>query len=464
MSEPDNIQSINKMPLVTVLLIGTIIAILNQTLLTTAIPHIMAELNIGESTAQWLSSVFMLVNGIMIPITAFLIETFTTRNLFLSAMGLFLLGTIIAIVSPNFSVLLIGRIVQASGAGILMPLMQTILLIIYPVEKRGQIMGTVGLVIAFAPAIGPTLSGYIVDHYQWKTVFHILLYIGIADILAAWFILRNVTQQTFPKVDIPSIVLSTLGFGGILYGFSIAGSSGWISFQVLISIPLGILALIWFILKQLKLESPILELRVFKYPIFSLSVIISTIAFSTMIASEMLLPIYMQNILGFKAMKSGLVLLPGAIIMGLLSPITGRIFDKIGARWLTICGMSIIIITTFFFTQMSIDTTFAYLTTVYGIRMVGMAMVLMPITTAGLNRLSLKLIPHGTALVNTIRQVGASIGTAGFVTIMVTTASMDESSSAISNGIHGVNTAFWAATGLCILALVLSLFVKDIEK
>ncbi len=461
MSEPDNIRSINKMPLVTVLLIGTIIAILNQTLLTTAIPHIMSELNIDESTAQWLSSVFMLVNGIMIPITAFLIGTFTTRNLFLSAMGLFLLGTIIAIVSPNFFVLLIGRIVQASGAGILMPLMQTILLIIYPVEKRGQIMGTVGLVIAFAPAIGPTLSGYIVDHYQWKTVFHILLYVGMADILAAWFILKNVTQQTFPKVDILSIILSTLGFGGILYGFSIAGSSGWISFQVLISIPLGILALIWFILRQLKLESPILELRVFKYPIFSLSVIISTIAFSTMIASEMLLPIYMQNMLGFKAMKSGLVLLPGAIIMGLLSPITGRVFDKIGARWLTICGMSIIIITTFFFTQMSIDTTFTYLTVVYGIRMVGMAMVLMPITTAGLNRLSLKLIPHGTALVNTIRQVGASIGTAVFVTIMVTTASIDESPNAISNGIHGVNTAFWAATGLCILALVLSLFVKD---
>ena len=461
MSEPDNIRSINKMPLVTVLLIGTIIAILNQTLLTTAIPHIMSELNIDESTAQWLSSVFMLVNGIMIPITAFLIGTFTTRNLFLSAMGLFLLGTIIAIVSPNFFVLLIGRIVQASGAGILMPLMQTILLIIYPVEKRGQIMGTVGLVIAFAPAIGPTLSGYIVDHYQWKTVFHILLYVGMADILAAWFILKNVTQQTFPKVDILSIILSTLGFGGILYGFSIAGSSGWISLQVLITIPLGILALIWFILRQLKLESPILELRVFKYPIFSLSVIISTIAFSTMIASEMLLPIYMQNMLGFKAMKSGLVLLPGAIIMGLLSPITGRVFDKIGARWLTICGMSIIIITTFFFTQMSIDTTFTYLTVVYGIRMVGMAMVLMPITTAGLNRLSLKLIPHGTALVNTIRQVGASIGTAVFVTIMVTTASIDESPNAISNGIHGVNTAFWAATGLCILALVLSLFVKD---
>ncbi len=189
----------NKLPVVAVLLAGAFLAILNQTLLATAIPPIMEDLHLTENTAQWLTTIFMLVNGIMIPITAFLIETFTTRRLFLTAMSIFAVGTLICAISPNFSLLMTGRVVQAAGAGIMLPLMMTIFLLIFPVERRGTAMGTVGLIISFAPAIGPTLSGWIVEQYPWRALFYIILPLAIIDIIISYFVLKNVTERTFPK-------------------------------------------------------------------------------------------------------------------------------------------------------------------------------------------------------------------------------------------------------------------------
>ncbi len=200
-------QSIRKLPLMIVLLSGAFVAILNQTLLGTAMPHMMRDLHLSANTVQWLQSIFMLVNGIMIPITAFLIERFTTRGLFLTAMGTFAVGTFIAAIAPDFSFLLVARIAQAAGAGIIMPLMQTILFLIYPVEKRGTAMGMFGLVIAFAPAIGPSLSGWLVEEFSWRSLFYVILPIVIIDIVLAYFILENVTKQTNPKLDMLSIVL-----------------------------------------------------------------------------------------------------------------------------------------------------------------------------------------------------------------------------------------------------------------
>src|SRR5699024_6651055 len=264
----DHGATINRIPLIIVLLSGAFIAILNQTLLGTALPPIMEDLNLSENTVQWLQSIFMHVNGIMIPITAFLIERFTTRGLFLTAMGSFALGTLLCAIAPNFSFLMVGLFLPCSGAGILMPLMQPILFLVYPIEKRGSAMGMFGLVIAFAPAIAPTLSGCLVDQFPWRSVFYVVLPIAVLDIIIAYFILRNVTQQTFPKVDILSIIQSTLGFGGLLYGFSVAGDVGWNNNQVVISLIVGAVTLSLFIFRQLKLEQPILEFRIFKYKMF----------------------------------------------------------------------------------------------------------------------------------------------------------------------------------------------------
>ncbi len=450
-------ETINKVPLMLVLISGAFAAILNQTLLATALPHIMADLHLEANTAQWLTSIFMLVNGIMIPITAFLIGRFTTRALFLSAMGMFAIGTLICAIAPTFSLLMVGRIIQAAGAGIIMPLMQTILFLIFPIEKRGTAMGMFGLVIAFAPAIGPTLSGWLVEQFPWRSLFYVILPIVIVDIILAYILLKNVTERTFPKLDILSIILSSLGFGGLLYGFSSAGSSGWDSQQVVISMVVGALALTWFILRQMKLKQPILEFRVFQYKMFTLTTALGMVVFIAMIGAATVLPLLMQNMLGFTAFESGLALLPGALLMGIMNPVTGRLFDKFGAKWLAIIGLSILTITTFMFTNMSAETTFAYIATVNAVRMLGVAMVMMPVTTAGLNQLPQHLIPHGTAMNNTMRQVSGAVGTALLVTVMVNNTLPEQG---VNGLVHGVNVSFIFAGITAIVGLVLSFFIK----
>lgn len=455
-----NVQLINKIPLVAVLLAGAFLAILNQTLLVTAIPPIMKDFNLTENTAQWLTTIFMLVNGIMIPVTAFLVETFTTRRLFLTAMSIFAAGTLFCVLAPDFPLLMAGRIIQAAGAGIVMPLMMTVLMLIFPVEKRGTVMGTVGLVIAFAPAIGPSLSGWLIEHYHWKALFYVVLPLTIIDIIVAYFVMKNVTKRTFPKVDVASIVLSTLGFGGLLYGFSSAGNNGWANGIVLGALIVGATTLTAFILRQFKLKQPILEFRVFQNKTFTVTTVITMIAFMGLIGAETLLPIYMQNMAGYTALESGLMILPGALVMGVMSPITGRIFDKIGARLLLITGLSIVTVTTLLFTRLTADTTFTYLAVVFAIRMFGLSMVTMPATTAGLNQLPNRLIPHGTAMNNTMRQVAASIGTAMLITVMTGTALQTGQTADPSDLIRGVNIAFYVTAGLTVIALMLSFAIK----
>ncbi|GGE33372.1 putative MFS-type transporter YcnB [Pullulanibacillus camelliae] len=454
----------NKMSISALLLAGTFIAILNQTLMITAIPPIMHEMHISANTAQWLTTVFMLVNGVMIPVSAFLLERFTTRQLFISAMSIFAVGTLIAGLAPNFNVLLLGRIVQSSGAGIMMPLMQTVFLMIFPVSRRGAAMGYVGLVISFAPAIGPAFSGWIIANYSWRVLFFIILPIALIDIVVAFFAMKNVTELTHPKVDILSILFSSIGFGGLLYGFTCAGNFGWGSRSTIIWLAVGAVVLTLFILRQLKMRHPMLEFRIFKINVFSLTTFLTMIGFMGLIGAETLVPLYMQNMRGYSAMESGIAILPGALVTGIMSPITGRIFDRVGARWLAIIGLTIVTLSSLGFSFLDPGTSFSYITIMYAIRMFGLSMVMMPVTTAGLNQLPKHLIPHGAAMGNTMRQVAASIGTAILVTVMTTTAVSARHNAAISHpDIHGVNVAFMVVTLLSVIALALAFFIKRNE-
>lgn len=450
---------INRNVVLAVLVSGAFVIILNQTLLNTALPVFMDYFSITAGAAQWVTTSFMLVNGIMIPVTAFLIQKFTTRGLFFTAMGLFILGTVICAIAPVYPVMLIGRVIQASSGGIIMPLMQTILFAIFPVDKRGSAMGTFGLVIAFAPAIGPTLSGWIVDHFPWQVLFYMMLPIAIIDLIIAWFMLRNVTERTFPKLDVASIILSTLGFGGLLLGFGTAGDAGWLSAEVLISLVVGVVALVVFIRRQLRLDQPILEFRILRYRMFTLNTVLGMLVFIVMVGGMMILPLYMQNMHDYTAMESGLALLPGAVVMGLMSPVTGRLFDAIGAKWLAIPGFVLLTVTTFLFARLTPDTSFAYLAIVNTVRMVGVAMVMMPVTTAALNQLPARLVPHGTALNNTLRQIAASVGTAVLVTIMAS-ASRDPRVYGIDGLVHGANVAFFVAATVGIFGIIGAFFIK----
>ena len=458
--DPAEGTPVNRNLVLAVLVSGAFVIILNQTLLNTALPAFMHYFDITSGAAQWVTTSFMLVNGIMIPVTAFLIEKFTTRGLFFTAMGLFIVGTLVCAIAPVYPVMLIGRVIQASAGGIIMPLMQTILFAIFPVEKRGSAMGTFGLVIAFAPAIGPSLSGWIVDHLPWQTLFYMMLPIAIIDLIIAYFLLKNVTERTFPRLDVLSIILSTLGFGGLLFGFGTAGDAGWLSAEVLIPLVIGAITLTFFITRQFKLEQPILEFRILRYRMFTLNTLLGMCVFIVMVGGMMVLPLYMQNMNDFSAMESGLVLLPGAAAMGLMSPVTGRVFDAVGAKWLAIAGFVLLTGTTFLFARLAPDTSFVYLAVVNTIRMFGVAMVMMPVTTAALNQLPSHLIPHGTALNNTLRQIAASVGTAALVTIMVSAARNPETYG-MAGLVHGANVAFFVAACVGILGVIGSFFIKN---
>ncbi|MGG3692907.1 DHA2 family efflux MFS transporter permease subunit [Heyndrickxia ginsengihumi] len=487
------------------IMLGAFVAILNQTLLNVAIPHIMNDLNVSANTVQWLSTGYMLVNGILIPITAFMITKWGTRNMLISAVSLFTIGSILCAISTNFSILMVGRVVQAAGAGIIMPLLMTVMLTIFPPEKRGAAMGLMGVAMIFAPAVGPTLSGWLIGHYNWHVLFDLIIPFGIVDLIFALIWMKDVTKRTNPKMDLPGIIFSTIGFGFLLYGFSEAGNDGWDSKTVIISLIIGIAALVAFVIREVTTKEPMLNLSVFKYDIFALTTIISMAINMAMFAAMILLPIYLQNIRGFSALDSGLLMLPGAIVMGIMSPISGWLFDRIGARWLAVVGLIITVITTYQFTHLSMSTTYPHLMLLYVLRMFGMSFIMMTVMTEGMNQLPLHLTSHGTAASNTARTVAGSIGTAFLVTVMTNRASFhtanyaDVVSSAnpyiankfaqLSQGfaqltggstqtgqaltnyvlygkvsqqatIEGINDAFLVATGIAVVALILAFFIR----
>ncbi|MGG2110398.1 MDR family MFS transporter [Lysinibacillus pakistanensis] len=445
---------------VLVLLAGTFLTIINQTLLVTALPKIMGDLDINAIDAQWLITSFMLISGIMIPTSAFLLNTITNRTLFFIAMGSFAIGTVICGLSTTFTTLLLGRIVQAIGSGLMIPLMQTLMFMVYPAERRGEAMGLVGIVIAFSPAIAPTVSGWIVDYYEWRYLFYILLPIVGVNILLAFFFMKNMIKLTKPKLDVFSLLLSSLGLGSLLYGISFAGNVGWQNKISWVACIIGIVIIILFSRRQFKLAQPFLELKVFKSRTFTLSTIIVAIIFMTMIGSEILLPIYTQSVKEFSALQSGLILLPGALVLGVISPIAGKLFDKYGIKKIGMIGMFILTISSLPFLFLSKETATWWIVCLYSLRMLGMGLVAMPLATAGINALPNKLISHGSAINNTVRQVFASLGSAIMVGIMSATVSNSEGSSAL---LKGLNNGFMSAFFLIVAAFILCFFIKSKE-
>ncbi len=462
--------------ILSVLMVGAFIAFLNNTLLNIALPSIMKDLNVSTATVQWMTTGFMLVNGIMIPTTAFLIQKYSVRRLFLVSMGLFSLGTILAGFAHAFPLLLTGRMVQASGSAILMPLLMNVMLVSFPVEKRGAAMGVFGLVLMGAPAIGPTLSGWIVEHYDWRMLFHFITPIALVIFFSGFFLLKDKKGKVDIRLDKFSLMLSSIGFGGLLYGFSSAGNKGWDSPQVYLTIITGVISLIVFIRRQLKMEKPMLNFRIFRYPMYALSAAISMVLTMAMFSGMLLLPIYVQTLLGISPIDAGLMLLPGALTMAIMSPVTGRLFDKYGGRVLAIAGLTITTVTTYYFSNLTLETSYTELVILNTLRMFGMSMVMMPVSTNGLNQLPARFYPHGTAMNNTTQQVSGAVGTAFLVSIM---SIRQESYAAdllknfsgqpaeevmmqigVQSMLGGINDAFFVATLISLVALIMAFFIK----
>ncbi|HBI6833013.1 TPA: multidrug efflux MFS transporter [Listeria monocytogenes] len=465
--------SVKRNGILIVMLMGAFVTILNQTLMNVALPSIMKDFGITASQGQWLSTGFMLVNGVMIPMTAFLIERFTTRQLYLFAMITFAIGTAIGGFATDYTMLIAGRMVQAIGAGIVMPLLTVVVLNLFPMERRGRAMGLIGLAMNFAPAIGPTLSGWIVQQYDWRNLFFIIIPFAILDIVVAIFLLKNVGKRTFSKLDVLGVIMSTVGFGSLLLGFSNAGDHDWLTWKVAGFIILGLVVLGIFIRYQTSNKAPLLNFRVFKYPTFALTTAISFFVVMGLFGGMLLLPIFLQTVRGFSPLESGLVLLPGALVTAILSPVTGVMFDRFGAKYLSLVGLIIMAGSTFMFTNLDESTTLTFIIIVQTIRSAGMAMVMMPLQTAALNSLPLKLASHGSAMFNTMRQVAGSIGTAALITVMSKSAAsfatklgpadvIGKTKTDIANHvlIHGIETAFLVAGILSVVACVLALFIQ----
>ena len=446
-----------------IMIFGTFVTVLNQTVVTPAQPAIMAEMGIDEASVQWLTTGFTLVNAIMIPVTAYLTDKHSTKLLFIISLLIFAIGSFMAAVAPKFAVLLVGRLLQAAGAGILMPMVMTVLMLTFPPERRGSAMGIFGIVIAFAPAIGPSASGLVIDNYGWRVLFYAITILIAIVILAALFILKK-TEPINPdaQLDKLSVVLSTVGFGALLYGFSTIGSVGVNLMDSIITL-VGLLVLVLFFRRQLKMEHPMLNVRVLKVRRFLIGTVIGMIVQASLLAAGVLMPIYLQSYMGYSATVSGLVLMPGAILMGIMNPFAGRLFDKYGPRALAITGLAILTISTVGFATLTSTTSIGWLVVIYTVRMFSMSLVNMPITTWAMNALDNKVLNHGTSVNNTLRQVSGSLGTALLVSIdMAVAGAMSGSMAPVQAGILGINAAFFTAVVLSAIALVLTIvFVKN---
>jgi len=460
-------KQINTKVLLFVILVGGFISILNQTILNVALSSFMEVFHVDGTTVQWLSTGFMLVNGVLIPVTAFLMKRFSTRQLFISSMLLLLLGSIFCAAAPNFAILLTGRMIQAAGAGIIMPLMMNTVMFIFPPEKRGTAMGLVGVSLIFAPAIGPTLSGFIVEYVSWHWLFIGMIPIVAVVILLAFKYLVNVNEGEKAELDVFSVVLSTIGFGLLLYGFSNAGSHGWDDLWVLVEIIGGVLVLIYFTIRQLRASDPFLNVRVFQNKIFTMTSLINIIVTMMLYADLILLPIYLQNGRGFTAFDAGLLLLPGAVINALLSPVTGRLSDKFGAKPLFIIGLLLVVPSMWIVTDLTETTSFTFIMVRTIILRIGLSFITMPLNTVGLNALPKELVTHGTAASGTVRQIGGAIGTAIVVTIFTAKQTVyvgDLTAQGKTEGIMSLSSifassdAYYFMTILGAIALVITIF------
>ncbi|MGL4643994.1 MAG: DHA2 family efflux MFS transporter permease subunit [Vagococcus fluvialis] len=461
-------QSKQDITVLIILLFGTFLSFLNQTLMNVALPSVMKDFDITAAQGQWLSNGYMLISGVMIPATAFLIDRFKTRHLYLTSMIVFTLGTFIASISINYPMLIAGRMIQALGAGPISPLMTVVIMNMFPVQSRGKAMGFIGLAMNFAPAIGPTLSGWIVQSYDWRSIFYVILPLGIINILVAVFALKNFGEQTYPKFNFLGIVLSTIGLGTLLLGFSNAGDKPWFTFNVAGFVLIGLVVTGLFIYQQTHTKLPMLNFSVFKHRIFTLSSITNFVVIMGLYGGMILLPLYIQNVRGVSPMTSGMVLLPGAIIMAIMSPITGALYDRIGARYLSFTGLIILSIGTFMFTLIDMNTTVTYLAIMQGVRSFGLGLALMPIQTDALNDLPLELMSHGSAMYNTIRQIAGSLGTALLVTIMsISTSNFAAENVGISieeATLHGIQIAYIVVTVISVVAAVMCLKLSKKAK
>jgi DHA2 family lincomycin resistance protein-like MFS transporter len=448
------------------LLVSAFVVILNETIMGVALPHLMDDLDITASAAQWLTTAFMLTMAVVIPITGFLLQRFNTRPVFMAAMSLFSLGTLIAAIAPGFEILLVGRIVQATGTAIMMPLLMTTAMTLVAPASRGRTMGNISIVISVAPAIGPTISGLILSVFDWRWMFILVLPVAVAALVLGSLRIKNVTTPTKTRFDVASVILSALGFGGLIFGLSSLGESASGNASTgIVALAVGVIALAAFILRQIQLQRrdrALLDLRTFKTRTFSVSIVMLAISMMALFGTLIILPIYMQDVLGLDTLTTGLLLLPGGLISGLLAPFVGRIYDRVGPTALLVVGSVIISAAFWFMTTLDQNTEIPFVLGAHIALSIGLSLLFTPLFTASLGSLRPALYSHGSAIVGTIQQLAGALGTALFIAVMSATAASlaSDGASEVAATAGGIQSAFVYGAVISLFAIPAAFFVR----
>ncbi|WP_236007690.1 DHA2 family efflux MFS transporter permease subunit [Nakamurella leprariae] len=457
---------------IAVLLISAFVVILNETIMSVALPRLMEDLDITASTAQWMTTGFMLTMAVVIPATGFILSRYKLRSVFIAAVGIFSVGTLVCAIAPGFQVLLAGRVLQASGTAVMLPLLMTTVMNLVPVASRGRMMGRNSIVIAVAPAIGPTISGIILSALSWRWMFWIVLPIAVASlVLGATKITEVEIDRKSSPFDAVSIVLSAFAFGGLIFGLSSIGESaeGKAPVAPWIPIAIGAAALVLFVVRQLLLARDgraLMDLGTFKFASFGLSLLQLAISMMALFGSLILLPIYLQQVLHSSALSTGLMVLPGGVVMAVMSPVVGRWFDRVGPRPLAIPGAMIVAGALWLFAS-TLDESTSRVTVVliHTFMSAGLALIFTPLFTSALGSLPSRLYPHGSAIIGTVQQLAGAAGTAVFITLMTTgTASrLDQGLDQVAAEAGGVHSAFLVGGIIALAAVVASFFVRRPE-
>ncbi len=459
----DSVQARNRL-VITLLLLSAFIMILNETIMGVALSTLMVDLDITPQTAQWLTAGFLLTMAVVIPITGYLLQRFNTRPLFMTAMGLFTVGTIIGSVAPGFEILLIGRIVQASGTAIMFPLLMTTVMTLVPAETRGRMMGNISIVISVAPAVGPTISGLILSVLDWHFMFILMLPIASAALVVGALLMKNITEPRQSRVDISSILLSAAGFGGLVFGLSNLGTA--ISpFQTVLPLIVGAGCLVSFVFRQLILQRTdraLLDLRTFRSRTFAASIVMFGISMMALFGALVLLPMYLIRVLDTPIITVGLLLLPGGLTMGVLAPFVGRIYDRVGPRALLVTGSTIVCVDLWCLTLLTATSSVWWVVAAQVSLSIGLALLFTPLFTASLGSLPPSLYSHGSAIVGTVQQVAGAAGTALFVTVMSAQAAQLMSAGEPENSATaaGIRAAFMIGAIISVLAIPAAFLIR----
>lgn len=450
---------------ITILLVSTFVVILNETIMSVALPHLMEDLDITASAAQWLTTAFLLTMAVVIPITGFLLQRFTTRGIFITAMTVFSVGTLIAAIAPGFEVLLAARVVQAVGTAIMIPLLFTTVLTLVPEQNRGRIMGNISIVISVAPAVGPTISGLILSVLDWRWMFIIVLPIAVIALILGAMRIPNVSETRKTPLDVLSVILAAFGFGGIVFGLSNLGTAGIASVESWAPLAVGVVALALFIVRQLSLQKKdiaLLDLRTFKTKSFSMSIGLVMISMISLFGTLILLPLYTQDVLGLDTLTTGLLLLPGGLVMGLLAPFVGRLYDRNGPTVLVIAGSVIVSLALWGMTMLGENTEIWWVLVAHVGLSIGLALLFTPLFTSGLAGLKPAMYSHGSAILSTVQQLAGASGIALFITVLSARAAVlgADGASAVAATAGGIHSAFVYGAIISLVAIPIAFFIR----